>query len=261
MIAQGSITMANSCQVTKDVWANGAVSMSNSAVAGHNVTSSTSSISLANSAHILNNATAGTTISSGAIDGTRTPNSPQAAPPVKSLPTVTFDAASWQADGWTVQYYTCAQVAALTSVTTKTVYRVSPACSISWSNNTTINVSADMAIVTDGGISMANKTTFQSGDGLPHNLFFIMPTGTACPTGNFSTANSTSFVNLRVLVYTPCTASFANNTNGLGGQIYAGTVSIANLFTMNYSPLVIPGAGTITGYKVDIAYLREVVNP
>jgi hypothetical protein len=88
-----------------------------------------------------------------------------------------------------------------------------------------------------------------------------MPTGTACPGGNFSTFNNTSFVNLRVFVYTPCTASFTNNNAGAGGQIFAGNVSISNQFTLNFLPQVVPGAANITGYRVDIMYVREVVNP
>jgi hypothetical protein len=261
MIAQGTIAMTNSCQVTKDIWANGSVSMSNNSLAGHNVTSSTSSITLNNSAHILNNATAGTTISNGSIDGTKTPNAPQAAPPTKSLPTVTFDATSWQTALYSVQYQTCSQVGAVSSVSTSTVYRISPACSLQYANNTTINLSADMAIVTDGSISFANKTTFQSGDGSEHSLYFIMPTGTACPGGNFSTSNNTSFVGLRVFVYTPCSATFANNNAGVGGQVYAGNVSMTNQFGMNFLPTIVPSANTVTGYKVDITYVREINNP
>jgi hypothetical protein len=261
LIAQGTISMANSCQVLKDVWANGAVSMSNNTLAGHNVTSSTSSITLTDGAHILNNASAGTTISGGQIDGTRTSNYPQAAPPTRSLPQLAFDASAWQTAGYSVQYQTCTQVGAVTSVAVKTVYRISPACSLQYANNTTVNVSADMAIVTDGSISFTNNGTFQSGDGFLHTVFFIMPTGTACPGGNFSTFNNTSFVNLRVFVYTPCTASFTNNNAGAGGQIFAGNVSISNQFTLNFLPQVVPGAANITGYRVDIMYVREVVNP
>jgi hypothetical protein len=263
MIAQGSVTMSNSCQVTKDVWANGAVSMSNSAVAGHNVTSSTSSISLSNSAHILNNATAGTTISSGNIDGTKTPNHPQAAPAAKSLPTMTFSQTAWQDAGWTVVPTTCSAVQSLTSTpSTKTVYRITPACAISWSNNSTLQLGADAAIVTDGSISSANQTTIKSSAaGTTRTLYWIVPTGSACPGGNLSTSNNTSFVDVRTFMYTPCAATYSNNNAGVGGQIFAGSVAITNQFTLNFAPEVVPGAGTITGYKVDIAYLREIVNP
>jgi hypothetical protein len=64
-----------------------------------------------------------------------------------------------------------------------------------------------------------------------------------------------------MFVYTPCTATFSNNNAGDGGQVFAGNVVISNLFTLNFSPLLIPGAGDITGYKVNIAYVREITNP
>jgi hypothetical protein len=119
-----------------------------------------------------------------------------------------------------------------------------------------------MAIVTDGSISSANKTTIQSSvSGTTRTLYWIVPTGSACPGGNLSTSNNTSFVDVRTFMYTPCTATYSNNNAGVGGQIFAGNVAITNLFTLNFAPEVVPGAGTITGYKVDIAYLREIVNP
>jgi hypothetical protein len=264
LMAQANITMANSCQVTRDVWANGSVTMTGASLAGHNVTSSTSSISVSNTGHVLNNATAGTTITTsgaGAIDGTKTQNKVSPAPTVQTLPTVTFDASVWTAAGWTVLNQTCAQVAAVQTVTTKTVYRISPSCALTWSNASTISISADTAIVSDGSIAMANATTWNSGDGNKHLLMFIQPTASTCPATSFTTTNSTSFSSkLQVFVYTPCTATFRNST-AIGGQVYAGTVDIENAFSFNFSAATVPGAGAVTGYNVDIAYIREVVNP
>jgi hypothetical protein len=78
---------------------------------------------------------------------------------------------------------------------------------------------------------------------------------------NFSSSNNTSFTNLRTFIYTPCSATYSNNNAGLGGQIFAGKVTIANQFTLNFIPETIPGNGTITGYKADINYVREIQNP
>jgi hypothetical protein len=264
MVAQGSVTMSNSCQVTKDIWANGSVTMSNNTLAGHDVTSSTSSITLNNSAHILNNATAGTTISGSNVDGTKTANHPQAAPPVKTFPSIIWDPTAWQTNNWTVKNVNCAYFTPANIQTdlaaSRTVYRVTPACAISWSNNTSFTLPNDMAIVTDGGISSQNKTTFTS-SGFTHSLYWIVPSGSSCPTGDVSTSNNTSFVDVKVFVYTPCTASFSNNNAGVGGQVFAGNVTITNQFTLNFSPVLIPGNGDITGYKVNIAYVREITNP
>ncbi len=200
MIAQGSVTMTNSCQVTKDIWANGSVSMSNSALAGHNVTSSTSSITLDNSSQIVNNATAGTTISGSNIGGTKTPNHPQAAPPSLTLPTVSWVPSAWtsQTPPWTVNdNQTCSAVGAVTTVSTNTVYHISPTCSLTYSNNTTITLNADMAIVTSGSIGFSNKTTWQSGDGNVHTLYMLVPTGSACPGGKAAPGSGNPITGLR----------------------------------------------------------------
>ena len=228
--------------------------------------SSRSSIALSNAAHILNNATAGTTVTSnGHIDGTITQNATASDPPTYSLPTMTWDQSAWTAQGWNlVSQSSCTPIAG--PITTKTVYRITPACNMTWSNNTTVNLSADLAIVTDGSLSMVNQVTFQSTDSTPHNLFFIVPTNGAyscsgANAANFSSSNNTSFVNLRTFIYTPCSATYANNNAGLGGQIFAGQVTISNQFTLNFIPEQIPGNGTITGYKADINYIREINNP
>jgi len=43
-------------------------------------------------------------------------------------------------------------------------------------------------------------------------------------------------------------------------QVLGGTVNINNQFTMNYVPVKVPGAGEVTGFNEDIAYIREVKN-
>jgi len=57
------------------------------------------------------------------------------------------------------------------------------------------------------------------------------------------------------------TGAFANNNNGLGGQVYAGNLSVTNQFLLSYIPILIPGITAATGYTSDIAYLREIPNP
>ena len=78
---------------------------------------------------------------------------------------------------------------------------------------------------------------------------------------DISIANNTNFVRLHVFIYSPCTVSYNNNNSGLGGQVLAGTVNVQNLYSLQFFPLRVPGAGQIVGYKVDIAYEREIVNP
>jgi hypothetical protein len=59
-----------------------------------------------------------------------------------------------------------------------------------------------------------------------------------------------------VFFYTPCSASLSNQ-NAFAGQVMATNVTLANNFEMNYRPVLVPGAGEITGFKQDIAYVRE----
>jgi hypothetical protein len=161
-----------------------------------------------------------------------------------------------------------------TGYASNTVVRITSNCVLAWQNNTTVNVRANMAIITDGGLQTINQTTFQSADGSPHDLYLIVPWeattggnltgGTPNCTGgahDISIANNSNFVNLHVFMYTPCAVTYNNNNSGLGGQVLAGTVNVQNLYQLQFSPLRIPGAGQIVGYKVDIAYEREIVNP
>src|SRR5207245_6669803 len=66
IIAEGRILMNSSCYVYNDAWANGSVSMSNSATVNHDVTSSTLAITLLNNTKVNNNATAGKTVTAPA---------------------------------------------------------------------------------------------------------------------------------------------------------------------------------------------------
>ena len=73
--------------------------------------------------------------------------------------------------------------------------------------------------------------------------------------------NNTSFdSNTQVFFYTPCAANMSN-TNNYYGQVMGGTTTIGNNYTMTFRPVLVPGYGTITSFRQDIAYVREVSNP
>ncbi len=48
-----------------------------------------------------------------------------------------------------------------------------------------------------------------------------------------------------------------NNQNNYYGQVMGGTVVIGNNYTMTFRPVLVPGYGTITSFREDIAYVRE----
>jgi hypothetical protein len=58
-------------------------------------------------------------------------------------------------------------------------------------------------------------------------------------------------------VYTPCEAVMNNNNSAFQGQVIGQSMTIGNNFNMAYRPVLIPGS-KVTGFKEDIAYIREV---
>jgi len=269
--AQGYADIAQGV-VNADVWANNYVRLSSGIQVFGNATSSTSYINLSNNSNVNGNAKAGTTVSGGTIDGTITQNSPQGPPPQVPMPQLTYDQCAWTCPPPTGAGYT--EVTFPNCVLAKTfidampvgdyVVRVSPACALSWGNNSTINVRGNLAIITDGSVSTVNQTNWNSIGG-EWTVYFIRPYQAAlnCASGAYdvNVSNNTGFNNgLKTFVYTPCTVNFGNNNaEGVNGQIIGGTVNITNHMTLNYVPILVPGFN-LTGYNVEVAFLREITN-
>jgi hypothetical protein len=296
LLIQGSITLGNTCTVAQDAWAKTWISMTQQAAVGHDATASTASsdITMANSSRVTHNATAGRDCNgcAGRVGGAITPGHVSTSPPRLDFPKVNYVQSCW-ADPDScgtdipmapytnfVTFNNCSTSGAGNTQDTidagwtdRTVAVISPNCILPWQNNTTVNVRNNLAIVAYGGLQTLNQTIFQ-GVGGSYDLYLIVPWeattggnmtgGTPNCTGgahDISIANNTNFVNLHVLVYSPCTVSYNNNNSGLGGQVLGGEVDINNLYNLSFFPLRIPGAGQVVGYRVDIAYEREIVNP
>ena len=137
---------------------------------------------------------------------------------------------------------------------------------VKYGNNSSTNVRGNLAIITDGKITMENKVVWQSVGG-DHKLFLVSAyrSGLNCSTGTYDvkTSNNTDFLNtagvdlLDVFFYSPCTVSLANQ-NAFRGQVFAQTVSVTNQVNMTFVPTVVPGATQIVGFRQDPAYVREV---
>jgi Tfp pilus assembly protein PilX len=276
-IPNGGFSSANNNTVYGDVWAKTAITINTPARVTGEVISSTSSIS--GSGAIGLDATAGTTISSNlVVSGSRYPNSPQGNPPSQSFPYVCYDntisgvctaqSASWTAAGYTnVQTFTTCSAAStyLTTgtVTANTIVRITAVCNLAM-NGTTVTQGGNLAIITNGSITMSNNNNWNwSGGGANKDLFFLVnyqSQTSQCGTGsyNITTANNSSFNNVNVSFYTPCTVTI-QNLNTFKGQLIGGTVATANNFTMNFVPVLIPGATTtVKGFNQSIQYIREV---
>lgn len=125
----------------------------------------------------------------------------------------------------------------------------------------------NMAIFSFAGIMFSNNTDVTSSDGVTdRNLYFIHPYN-AVSTHPCTTMEGITLDNslnlapqVHTLMYTPCNARKANNTNEYG-QIYAGgKVTIDNRLTMSYVPLPVWGviaSTTIESYTIEIQYKRE----
>jgi hypothetical protein len=264
---QGTATLSNSCRTTQDLWANGNISMSNTARADHDIKSSTGNLTMGNSSSAGNNIqVAGTcTGCTGRYGGTLTTGYTQGPPPAETFPTISFDTVAWTDEGYQVLDYTDCTAAKswITDAThkaIKAVVHITGGCTLTFANNTTVTRTADLAIFTDGEIVTTNNTSFISGDTAWHDLDLIVGAGSTCAgnQGYISLSNLTTFTKMYFFVYSPCSSTFANNNSTGRGQVYGKTVTLANNLTFTFHAMRIPGAGTITGFDAKVQFVREV---
>jgi hypothetical protein len=206
------------------------------------------------------------------IAGTTYEYSPQGPPPTVSLPKLcqvaiasVCEAMPWATQGYTVTTVTTctdAQTFLDASLTGKQVLWIPSGCAdLAIANNDVINFSDDLAIVTNGKITMANRNTWNGVSGKKLFLISNYRDGLNCASGsyNITTGNNSNFRNASVLFYGPCTVTL-NNQNDFTGQVLATTVEIKNHFTMQYQPVLVPGLDSIEGFNQNVVYIREVIS-
>ena len=261
-----SVNQSGTCTVNQDVWSKNSVQASG-LVVGHDVTSSRSSITLSGSSHVTHNATSGTSCSgcTTRVSGTITTNHISPDPPLPTYPNITYNATDWTKEGYTITTFSNCNSPTKNFILDpgdngKHVVRITPACNLQITSQSTMTVRNDIAIITDGNINVTNKFNIASADGQPHTVYWIVPAGTPCGDINFNNAAVSSPV-IRQFFYGPaeCKVTWTNST-GLNGQIFGGTVSATNTFDMNYRPIQVPGFDQAPGYQVDIAYIREIAS-
>jgi hypothetical protein len=157
-------------------------------------------------------------------------------------------------------------LAAGTSPSTNTILLTS--CRISLSG-TDIKAGADLAIFAEGGFDISgNSSVLASPSGATRNVYFIQPYGSPAPAAGaagISTSNHFSTDDsVNMLLYSPYTINFNNNSTHIGQVIGGGDVNITNRFDMTYQPLPVfgidPTSLPTVSYKVDVLYKREVVS-
>ena len=270
-VPNGAVSMSNSTKIVGNLWANEGIDIKKPASVTGDLTSSTSAITGVEGV-VGGDATAGGTIAATVIvGGTRYPNSPQGPPPSHAFPLLCNDAIPGVCSALPWTGYTRTTVTTCAAAQTfldavpsgdQLLWIPSGCADLAIANNDVINFSnSSLAIVTNGKITMANRNTWNGSVG--ENLYFISNyrSGLSCSSGayNITTGNNSNFLNASTMFYSPCTVTL-NNQNDFTGQVFANTVTINNHFTLNATPVLVPGAGDVAGFDQSIVYLREVVN-
>jgi len=261
------------------VWANGSVLVNHpGALIDGNISSTTSSVTVSSGA-VAGNAYYCTGSAPSNVTGTKNSTCTLGPPPTQSFPQVTYVQSAWVSAGYT-NFQTFSDCTAARNYVESTgayaatgfsghnvgntVVRITPGCEYENSNNATITMNNNLAIITDGEINLSQQSNWNGVSPLK-DLFMIStwPAAT-CPASGTAGSHNITFGNLtqtnnlvETFVYTPCTASMNNNNSSFTGQVIGTTLSIGNNFQENYKPIVVPGAN-LTGYNQDIAYIREV---
>jgi hypothetical protein len=264
VFARGTATLDNLCDVRGDVWATGAVTVDHDSTVGHDATSGTSTMSVANRSRVFGNAVA---TSTPTVDGTssvgRATVARAGAPPSSAFPNVSYSPSDWT--GWSLRVpATCPaaqiELAGAASWASPTLLRVPSGCLLTTADNSILTLGSDAALVVDGGITLGTASTIRG----PGKLILLVPYGSSCSaTAGRITMGAAMHVDppLKLFAYTPCRLTGQGSATG---QLYGGTVRFGD-FSLVSSPIDrIPGyvpTSLTVERKVRLVAKREVVAP
>ncbi|HEX6261606.1 MAG TPA: hypothetical protein VF097_02030 [Actinomycetota bacterium] len=261
--AQGSAIIEGNADIKKNVWANDFVELRNQAVVRRNVTSSSSYVSVDSnqSAHIYGDAQAGTTItaSANAIDGLRIQNVPSDPPPQREFPDFVFEAQDWLDEGYLITPFadcTLARNFLQALPAGKHVIHITSSCDLRWPSNSTWRVPDDLAVISNGSLTMQSNSRILSSGG-PHTLFLIFGLGRTNPCDITFGSNSDVGDGLTTTFYTPCSINMNSNSFTANGQMFGGVVNFNSNATLTFELVPIPGFAP-DGFDQDITFIREV---
>ena len=130
-------------------------------------------------------------------------------------------------------------------------------------NNYEAKVYNDLAIIAPR-ILFDNQGTLDGENG-EHDLWLINPDGTAkpgepdtalCSSSYIKVQNNAKFKDLRALFYSPCTVTTVAGTT-IKGQIFAGSTSMTNNSTLQYTAVGLPGYDLKTGAATSVTSVTE----
>jgi hypothetical protein len=271
-VPNGTAQIENTSLVKGNVWANGTVTLQNSATIQGDALSSAGSITGVGT--INDDATAaGSVVTTNlTIGGIVTQGVTMPAVPTQTFPQITSSTAAWIASGYTLVDLSTSTGATLcakardwiknrwsTSGITNALIRINTTCTFTNSNNDVFSIPGHLAILSDGGFNLTQQSNWNGTTGAIKQIHFISVYSAAACTGtkDITVSNNTNFnVYTNVSFYTPCAATMSN-TNAFSGQVLSKDIAIGNNFKMNYKPVLVPGITGITGFKQDIAYIHE----
>ena len=271
-VPNGTASIENTSTVKGNVWANGSVTLQNSATIQGDALSSTSDIT--GSGSINDDATAaGNVVTAGlTIGGIITSHVTMPAVPTQAFPQITSSTAPWIASGYSLVDLSTSTGATLcakardwimnrwvSSGITNALIRINTTCTFTNANNDVFPVRGNLAILSDGGFTFSQQSNWNAAAPTVKNIHFINVYSASCPgtTRDISVGNNTNFNTwTNVSFYTPCRATLSN-TNSFAGQALSKDVTIGNNFKMAYKPVLVPGITGVTGFKQDISYIHE----
>lgn len=271
-VPNGTAQVENTSTVKGNVWANGDVTLQNSATIQGDALSSNGGIG--GTGTINDDATAAGTVTTTnlTIGGVVTQGVTMPAVPTQAFPQITSSTAPWITSGYTLVDYSasagankCAKVLSWlqntwpTSGITNPLIRIDETCTLTPPNNTTYSVTGNLAFLSDGGFNLSQRSNWNGSTGAIKNVHFISVYSAAACTGtkDIAVGNNTNFNTFtNVSFYTPCSASMSN-TNTFSGQVLSKDITIGNNFKMSYKPVLVPGITGVTGFKQDISYIHE----
>ncbi len=282
-VPSGSASLATQVHVYGTVWANTSVTLNHPQVlVDQDLKSSTSSITVTAGTASGKGYYCTTVAGGGSIAGGTQQTCTLGSPPSQPFPQIKYVASDWANSDPPYTIQTFSGASACTSARDyiqntggyagsgfsgrsvgATVVYINGTCMLEMSNNATITLNDNLAIITRGGVSLSQRSTWNgvTGTRYMHVISAYPDSGApSCPTQNVTFGNLTGFdSHVAAIVYSPCTVTMNNNNSAFQGQVIGQSVSIGNNFSMSFLPVKVPGQNVV-GFDQDIAYIREVTN-
>jgi hypothetical protein len=280
-VPSGSASLATQVHVYGTVWANTSVTLNHPQVlVDQDLKSSTSSITVTAGTASGKGYYCTTVAGGGSIAGGTQQTCTLGSPPSQPFPQIKYVQSDWANSDppyTNFQTFTSCESArdyiqntgtyAGTGFSGRnvgaTVVYISATCSLGMTNNATIALNDNLAIITRGGVNLSQRSTWNGVTGTKYmHVISAYPDAGApsCPTQDVTFGNLTGFdSHVAAIVYSPCTVTMNNNNSAFQGQVIGQSVSIGNNFSMSFLPVKVPGQNVV-GFDQDIAYIREVTS-